>query len=183
MTGTTQPHYLQGLGIVRVVHLALYRATGHTALPHQLPAPQVHVSVATTVVLATLLLRHRVRTAPAAHVFSMAGHAVTALGPPLTAITVGANFHRGGGCCLRDTGGQDSGPRPEGQEGEKCFRPNESCKTGLKLRPPRRGAGRGGCARSIDRGSQSNRGQGTRSRGEVNRKSLILLGFLRPRSR
>lgn len=109
MTGTTHPHYLKRLRIVRMVHLALCRATGHTALPHQLPPPQVHVGVTPANVLAVLLLRHLVRPSPQAHVARMAGHTVTALGPSFTALAAGTQCHRKSPC-LRGTRLQARGP-------------------------------------------------------------------------
>jgi len=57
------------------------------------------------------------------------------------------------------------------------FGPNKSCKTGLKLRPPRRGARRGGARERASASADRIGGKGPVPNGTVNRKSLILLEF------
>jgi hypothetical protein len=58
-----------------------------------------------------------------------------------------------------------------------CFGPNKSCKTGLKHRPLRRGARRGGASERASASADRIGGKGPVPNGTVNRKSLILLGF------
>ena len=60
MAWPAQPYYVQGLAIVRVVHLSFWCTALYTGFALYFPPTEVNVGVASAVILAPLFLRHRI---------------------------------------------------------------------------------------------------------------------------
>ena len=72
VTRATEPHYFQGFGIVRMVHLGLVGAARLTRLLFQNAPAEVDASIASAVVLFLLLWSHPVFPTPSPHIFGVA---------------------------------------------------------------------------------------------------------------
>lgn len=72
MAWPAQPDYVQGLAIVRVVHLSFWCTALYTGFALYFPSTEVNVGVASAVILAPLFICHRVIVPVLTHTGCMA---------------------------------------------------------------------------------------------------------------